>query len=59
MRHYRLIYDPSVRTNCSRTQYETYGIEQAAYGSEQFDQLIKSEIDKWQRLGRDTGLAIE
>ena len=40
-------------------QYETYGIEQAAYGSVQFDQLIKTEIDKWQRLGRDTGLAIE
>ena len=49
-----IVNDPSV----SR-QYETYGIEQAAYGSEQFAQLIKSEIDKWQRLGQDTGLAIE
>ena len=49
-----IVNDPSMRS-----QYETYGIEQAAYGSEQFDQLIKSEIDKWQRLGRDTGLAIE
>jgi len=49
-----IVNDPSVGR-----QYETYGIEQAAYGSEQFNQLIKSEIDKWQRLGKDTGLAIE
>jgi tripartite-type tricarboxylate transporter receptor subunit TctC len=40
-------------------QFETYGIEQAAYGSEQFEQLIKAEIDKWQRLGKDTNLTIE
>ena len=49
-----IVNDPSVQR-----QYETYGIEQAAYGSEQFDQLIKTEIDKWQRLGTDTGLTIE
>ena len=49
-----IVNDPSV----SR-QYERYGIEQAAYGSEQFAELIKSEIDKWQRLGQDTALTIE
>ena len=49
-----IVNDPSMKR-----QYETYGIEQAAYGAEQFGQLIKTEIEKWQRLGTDTGLNID
>jgi tripartite-type tricarboxylate transporter receptor subunit TctC len=49
-----IVNDPGMKR-----QYETYGIEQAAYGPEQFGQLIKTEIDKWQRLGMDTGLSID
>ncbi len=49
-----IVNDPGMKR-----QYETYGIEQAAYGPEQFGQLIKTEIDKWQRLGTDTGLTID
>jgi tripartite-type tricarboxylate transporter receptor subunit TctC len=49
-----IVNDPGMKR-----QYETYGIEQAAFGPEQFGQLIKTEIDKWQRLGTDTGLTID
>jgi tripartite-type tricarboxylate transporter receptor subunit TctC len=49
-----IVNDPGMKR-----QYETYGIEQAAYGPEQFGHLIKTEIDKWQRLGTDTGLTID
>jgi len=39
--------------------YAKYGIEQYAKGSQQFEAVIKDEIQKWRQLGADTGFTID